>query len=204
VGIRPILPRSFYPPSPIDPRDSARIRNDPEGIPGGLGARRLRKRGFVPRSKVYIETTIISYLTALPSRELVLAAHQKLTLEWWQRRGRFDLYASEAVLQEAAAGHPEPAAHRLAALEGCTVIAVNTQVAVLARALLEAHALPPKAMVDALHVAAAAVHGIDYLLTWNCKHIANAATRGTIDKTCRDAGFEPPTICTPEELTENE
>ncbi len=155
------------------------------------------------RRKVYIETTIVSYLTALPSRDLVLAAHQELTHEWWQRRERFDLYASEAVLQEAAAGHPEPAARRLVALEGCTVIAVNAPVADLARALLASHALPAKALVDSLHVAAAAVHGIDYLLTWNCKHIANAGTRGTIDRTCRKAGFEPPTICTPEELMED-
>jgi hypothetical protein len=157
----------------------------------------------VSKSKVYIETTIVSYLTALPSRDLVLAAHQELTFEWWGRRERFDLYASEAVIQEAAAGHPESAARRLAALEACTIIAVNAQVADLARTLLAAHALPAKAMVDALHVAAAAVHGIDYLLTWNCKHIAHAATRGIIDKACRGAGVEPPTICTPEELTED-
>jgi hypothetical protein len=157
----------------------------------------------VRKKKVYIETTIVSYLTALPSRDLVLAAHQELTLEWWQRRELFDLFASEAVLQEATAGHHEPAGRRLAALESCTIVAVNAQVTHLARALLAAHALPAKAMVDALHVAAAAVHGIDYLLTWNCKHIANAATRGTIEKTCRDAGFEPPTICTPEELMED-
>lgn len=155
------------------------------------------------KSKVYIETTIVSYLTALPSRDLVRAAHQELTFEWWQRRERFDLYASEAVIQEVAAGHPEPAARRLAALEGCIVIAVNAQVAELAGALLAANALPAKAMVDAIHVAAAAVHGMDYLLTWNCKHIANAATRGILDRTCREAGFEPPTICTPEELTED-
>ena len=157
----------------------------------------------MPRKKVYIETTIVSYLTALPSRDLVLAAHQKLTLEWWQRRELFDLFASEAVLQEAAAGHPEPAGRRLSALEGCTIVAVDAQVATLARALLAAEALPAKALVDALHVAAAAVHGIDYLLTWNCKHIANAAARGTIEKTCRGAGFEPPAICTPEELMED-
>lgn len=157
----------------------------------------------MPKAKVYIETTIVSYLTALPSRDVVRAAHQKLTLEWWQSRERFELYASEAVIQEATAGHPEPAARRLAALEGCTVVAVNAQVAELARALLAANALPAKAMVDALHVAAAAVHGINYLLTWNCKHIANAATRGIIEETCRVAGYEPPTICTPEELTED-
>ena len=154
--------------------------------------------------KVYLETSVISYLTALPSRDLIRAAHQDLTHEWWQRRDRFDLYASEAVLEEAAAGHPDPATRRLAALDGCTIVAIDARVVNLARALLEADALPAKAIVDALHVAATAVHGIEYLLTWNCKHIANAMMRGIIEKTCRDAGFEPPIICTPEELTEEQ
>ncbi len=154
------------------------------------------------KPKVYIETSVVSYLTSLPSRDLIRAAHQELTIEWWQRCDRFELFASEAVLQEAAAGHPEPAGRRLAALAECVVLAVNEQVVDLAAALLFANALPAKAMVDALHVGAAAVHGMEYLLTWNCKHIANATMRGIIEKTCRDAGFEPPTICTPEELTE--
>ena len=154
------------------------------------------------KSKVYVETSVVSYLTARPSRDLVRAAHQELTFEWWQGRDRFELYASEAVVEEAAAGDPEAAAHRLAALRECVIVAVDGRVATLGRALLRAHALPAKAMVDALHVAAAAVHGIHYLLTWNCKHIANATTRGIIDRTCREGGFEPPTICTPEELTE--
>src|SRR5688572_29310771 len=134
----------------------------------------------VAKPKVYIETSVISYLTALPSRDLIHAAHQEMTYEWWQRRDGFELYTSQAVLEEAASGHPEPAARRLSALEGCAIIAVDDRAVGLARALLAAHALPAKALVDALHVAAAAVHGIDYLLTWNCKHIANAAMRGII------------------------
>jgi hypothetical protein len=123
-----------------------------------------------------------------------------LTCEWWQHKERFELFASEVVFQEAAAGHPAAAARRLAALETCAILRVDANVASLARAVLAANALPEKAKVDALHVAAAAVHGMDYLLTWNCKHIANAATRGIIDETCRSVGFEPPTISTPEEL----
>ncbi len=152
------------------------------------------------KRKVYIETSIVSYLTALPSRDLVAAAHQELTCEWWQHKERFDLYASEVVFQEAAGGNPSAAARRLAALQTCAILKVDANVASLARALLAANALPKKAKVDALHVAAAAVHGMDYLLTWNCKHIANAAMRSIIDETCRSAGFEPPTISTPEEL----
>jgi hypothetical protein len=154
----------------------------------------------VDKRKVYIETSIVSYLTALPSRDLVAAAHQELTCEWWQHKERFDLFASEVVFQEASAGHPEAAARRLGALSACAILKVDTRVANLARALLVANALPQKAKIDALHVAAAAVHGMDYLLTWNCKHIANAAMRGIINETCRSAGFEPPTISTPEEL----
>jgi len=125
-----------------------------------------------------------------------------VTHDWWQRRNPFDLYTSEVVIQESAAGHPEPAARRLAALRECTLLAVDARMTELSRALLAAHALPAKALVDSLHVAAAAIHGMDYLLTWNCKHIANATMRGTIEKTCREAGYEPPAICTPEELTE--
>ena len=154
------------------------------------------------KPKVYVETSVVSYLTAVPSRDLIRAAHQELTIEWWEHRDRFELYAGEAVMQEAAAGHPEPAARRLAALAECILLAVNQSVVDVAAALLRANALPAKAMVDAIHVAAAAVHGIDYLLTWNCKHIANATMRGIIERTCREAGFEPPTICTPEELSE--
>ena len=129
-----------------------------------------------------------------------MAARQELTREWWQHRDRFDLYASEVILQEAGAGNMDAAARRLDALRICVVLEVDANVAGLGRALLAAHALPEKARLDALHVATAAVHGMDYLLTWNCKHIANAATRGMIEETCRSAGFEPPIISTPEEL----
>lgn len=109
---------------------------------------------------------------------------------------------SEAVLQEANGGDPRAAARRVAALEGIAVLEVTSMVTGLARRLLAANALPPKAVVDAVHVAVAAVNGMDYLLTWNCAHIANAATRSTIERTCREAGFSPPVICTPEELGE--
>lgn len=154
----------------------------------------------MPTAKVYIETTIVSYLTALPSRDLVLAAHQQLTGDWWQRRDRFDLFVSEAVLQEAAGGHPESAARRIAALRGIPVLSVGAREADLARKLIAGHALPAKAAVDALHIAVAALNGIDFLLTWNCTHIANAATRGTIERICRAAAVASPAICTPEEL----
>ena len=154
------------------------------------------------KPRVYLETTIVSYLTALPSRDLVFAAHQQLTSEWWQGRERFDLFVSEAVLQEAAGGDPSPAARRIAALREIPVLAVTEAAANLGRGLVTAQAVPAKAAVDAVHIAVAAVNGMDFLLTWNCAHIANAATRAMIDRVCRTAGLAPPVICTPEELTE--
>ncbi len=155
------------------------------------------------KQRVYLETTIVSYLTALPSRDLVRAAHQQLTSEWWQRRERFDLFVSEAVLQEAAAGDHLAAARRLAALQEIAILGVTQAAAALAHTLVDTHAVPPAAAVDAVHIAVAALNGMDFLLTWNCAHIANAATRGAIERTCRSAGLVPPTICTPEELMED-
>ena len=154
------------------------------------------------KSKIYVETTVISYLTALPSTELIRAAHQQITRDWWERRQRFDLFVSQAVLREVGGGDAEAAGRRLAAVEGIPVLAVDTEVSQLAERFLVLRVIPTKAAVDAVHIAVAVVHGMDYLLTWNCTHIANAAIRSKIERTCRDMGLEPPIICTPEELTE--
>ena len=154
--------------------------------------------------KVYVETSIISYLTALPSRDLVLAAHQQVTREWWSRRERFELLVSDAVLVEAARGDGAAAARRLAALAGISVLSATEGAQALARELLQAAAMPGKAAIDAAHVAIAATHGVDLLLTWNCTHIANAVIREKIEGVCRKAGFRPPVICTPLELPAEE
>ena len=106
----------------------------------------------------------------------------------------------DALLDEAAAGDEDAAASRLAALAEAAVIEVTEDAILLAEKLIAGGGLPVQARVDALHVAMAAVHGMDYLLTWNCRHIANATLRGKIEELCREAGFEPPTICTPLEL----
>lgn len=156
------------------------------------------------KPRVYIETTVLSYLTALPSRDLVRAAHQQITLEWWALRDAFELYVSDAVLAEARMGDPAAAARRLAAAQPLPVLAANDDAQDLASALLTAAAMPRKAALDAVHVAVAAVNGMDYLVTWNCAHIANAVMRPRIEAVCRSAGFEPPTICTPEELQPEE
>ena len=150
--------------------------------------------------KVYLETSVVSYLTSQPSRDIVLAAHQQITHSWWATRARFDLYVSEAVLAEAGGGDPSAAARRMAILASLPVLSITNEVAELANHFIEVGALPQKAFVDAVHVAAAATHGMDFLLTWNCKHIANAVIRGRLEALCRNRNLQPPMICTPEEL----
>ncbi|MGH9947489.1 MAG: type II toxin-antitoxin system VapC family toxin [Pyrinomonadaceae bacterium] len=153
------------------------------------------------KETVYIETTVVSYLTAWLSRDLIRAAHQQITQEWWHnRREDFEIFVSEFVINEASAGDAEAAGKRLAALENVALLDVTLAVENLAKMLIADKALPPRAATDALHIAVAAVHGIDYLLSWNCKHIANAEMQDTIEKVCRESGCKCPKICTPEEL----
>lgn len=156
------------------------------------------------KPRVYVETSVLSYLTALPSRDLVLAAHQQVTLEWWSQRERFELLVSEAVLAEARKGDAAAAARRLGAAEGLQVLSATDEAQRLASALLRDAAIPRKAAIDAAHIAIVTVHGLDFLVTWNCVHIANAAMRPRIEAVCRYSGFQPPVICTPEELATEE
>jgi hypothetical protein len=151
-------------------------------------------------STVYVETTIVSYLTARPSRDVVLAAHQALTRDWWRGRGSYQLRVSQLVLDEVAAGDPLIRARRLRALRGIRVLWLTDPAIRLAKELVRQGALPEKATVDAFHIGIAAAHRVTYLLTWNCKHLANATMRGTIEAICRSEGLHPPIICTPEEL----
>jgi len=155
------------------------------------------------KPKAYLETTIVSYLTARPSRDLITAANQQMTHDWWyDHREQFALYVSQFVIEEASAGDPEAATRRLAVLADLPQLDVTDAVQHLAHALLTHVPLPVNAQVDALHIAVATVHGMDYLVTWNCTHIANATWRHRIEAICRAAGYEPPTICTPQELLE--
>ncbi len=151
--------------------------------------------------KIYLETSFISYLVARPSRDLIMAARQQITLDWWdQERHKHELYASEVVLREAQRGNPNEIAKRMAVLANLPTLAVPIAAEELAILLVKRHALPAKAAADALHIAVATVHGMDYLLTWNCKHIANLTMRGAIEQSCRAAGYQPPAIGTPEEF----
>ena len=132
---------------------------------------------------------------------MVTAAHQQLTHQWWaDRRSAFDLYVSQLVIDEAAAGDSEMAARRLAVLDGIPLLAASEDARTLAEELVRKGPVPPKAATDAAHIALATVHGVEYLLTWNCTHIANAEMRVGIESVCRSRGFEPPILCTPEEL----
>jgi hypothetical protein len=155
------------------------------------------------KPRVYVETSVISYLTARPSRDLIMAAHQEVTREWWQaQRDRFALFYSDAVRTEAAMGDSNAAAARLALLTDLTLLEIPPQAMDLANALVEATALPLKARVDALHIAVAACEGMDFVLTWNFKHIANAQLAGKVRQVCEAHGLACPVLCSPLELME--
>jgi len=127
------------------------------------------------KPKAYIETSVISYYTARLSRDLIVAAHQEITHDWWDNhRSDYDLYTSLVVHDEATAGDPSAAGKRIEALQGIELLDVSDEAAELAEKLLAEKCLPKKAAEDALHIAVASVHRMNYLITWNCKHIANA------------------------------
>ncbi len=155
----------------------------------------------MPRS-VCVETSVISYLTSRRNqRDLIVAAHQELTREWWEtRRHEFALYASTVVIEEARRGDEVFAQSRMALIDQLGLVEVTPPARELAARLLIEAGLPSKANADALHIAVSAVNGIDYLLTWNCTHLANAAMIPRVNKICSVAGYQTPYICTPEEL----
>lgn len=144
---------------------------------------------------------MVSYLTARPSLHLITAAHQLLTTRWWEtRRSEFELWTSELVLEEAARGDRDEAARRLALLNELPLVRITPDASTLAAAIVDAHVLPARAFADALHISAAAVHSLEYLLTWNCSHIANAELLPRVAALVEKAGFKMPFVCTPEEL----
>ncbi len=150
---------------------------------------------------VYIETSFISYLTACPSRDLIVAAHQQITHEWWEsRRTAFQLYASQLVIAEAGKGDENAASKRLKVLKDIELLEFSKEAGELADIFIRRKAVSEKMGNDMIHIAVATVYGADYLLTWNCKHIANAELLKKISKICIGEGYEMPTICTPEEL----
>ena len=152
---------------------------------------------------VYIESSIISYLVARPSRDVVIAARQAITIEWWSnRRQNFEVLISALVEEEISSGDNEAAALRLKAVEGIASFSVTEQAQALAEHLIKRGAVPPQSVEDALHIAIAAAQGADYLLTWNFKHINNAQTKARIAAAVEEYGYVCPVLCSPEELGE--
>ena len=150
---------------------------------------------------VYIETTIPSFLTARPSGDLIAAGRQLLTRQWWEKnRLEYDLFVSEIVLDESGKGDPNAARLRLDVLEGLPLLKVDEPALVLTRAILKSGVIPGKAAADAGHVAVAVRYGMDFLLTWNCAHIANAAIWAPLSDLVQRDGYRLPIICTPDEL----
>jgi hypothetical protein len=153
---------------------------------------------------VYLETTFISYLVSLPSRDLIVAAHQQVTNDWWtNQKEKYECYISEIVIDESSAGDEKAVQKRLKIIDGLKLLELTKEVDELTKAILKSGVIPPKAVRDAAHIAVATVHEVDYLLTWNCTHIANAHISKRIEKICVLAGFQMPTICTPENLMED-
>lgn len=151
--------------------------------------------------KIYIETSIVSYSAALPSRDITIAGLQQQARDWWAlERHHFELVTSQLTLNEAADGDPIAAAARLEMLAGLSLIDINADVVSLAKRLIEAHTMPEKAAADSIHVAAAALGGVKYLLTLNCRHIANAHELPRIYELLDREGLGQLLICTPAEF----
>ena len=154
---------------------------------------------------VYIETSVISFLTSRPSRDLSIWWYQHTTREWWDNcRENFRLYISEAVYDEIAMGDTSASELRLEAVSGIEILQTTPEAENLAQILLDRHSLPAKASTDALHIALAAFYGMDFLLTWNCKHIANVFTGRLFEKIITQNGYSYPVITTPINLDTRE
>jgi len=147
---------------------------------------------------VYIETTVVSYLVANPSRDLILAAHQEITREWWhEERQSYRCVTSAEVIREASLGDPTMSIRRLESLADIAVLQVNDAVQLLARDLVGQQMLPPTMFADALHLAVTASHRVDFLLTWNCRHLANPHLQKRLRAFMAERGLPLPEICTP-------
>jgi predicted nucleic acid-binding protein len=153
------------------------------------------------KPKVYLESSLVSYLTSKPSRDIIIASRQQVSQTWWEtQRTRFSLYISPLVIQEVGAGDPDAVKKRLSIIRHIPLLEINEETLGLAAHLLKNKAVPEKFTGDALHLAIAAFHHMDYLLTWNYKHLANAEKRNLIVEAIEGIGYNSPIICTPDEL----
>jgi len=152
---------------------------------------------------VYIETSVISYLTAKPSRDLIIAAHQQITSEWWETAlPHYDAFISPIVLEEISRGDAKAVKSRLEKVSAFPVLEVLPEVRTLADVYFSAFEIPEKARADAYHLAVASWHGMDFLVSWNCTHIVNGRIKMLIEEINAKQGIRTPIICTPEELME--
>ena len=155
------------------------------------------------KPKVYIETTVVSYLVARPSNDVTLAERQRSTRELWENYSdTFEFIVSDVVITEIRQGNEIAAQHRIDALAGLTVLGLTPEAVVLALELINAGAVPRESQTDAQHIAVAVVNGIEHLISWNYKHIVNETKRQHIDRVCQAAGYQPIILCTPAELIE--
>ena len=155
------------------------------------------------KQSVYIETTIVSYLAARTSRDLIVAGHQQITSEWWEKVSpKFRCYVSEVVIEESEKGDIETSKKRLDLIAGFPVLAVNDEIKKLASIFFERLKIPEKSRLDSVHLATACWYQMDYLLSWNCKHIVSAVVRKLLNEMAKELKIQIPVICTPEELME--
>jgi predicted nucleic acid-binding protein len=153
------------------------------------------------KKTIYLETSFISYLTNRHSRDLIVAAHQQVTRTWWEeKRENYNLIVSPIVIDEIKKGDAEASQVRQGIIEGLPVLELKPEVLLLAEIILKRSNLPIKALPDALHMAMGAVHGIDYIITWNFKHMANVDIEYAIINACEEQGYKPSIICTPLEF----
>jgi len=153
------------------------------------------------KPSVYLETSFISYLTGPLSQNMIVATHQHITREWWKsHRLAFELFISPFVVEEISQGNAMQSAKRLAVLKETTTLTFNNEVVELALAFLQNHGVPSKATPDAYHIAVATVHQMNYLLTWNCRHIANTVVQPKLHQISLKRGYKLPILCTPYEL----
>jgi hypothetical protein len=153
------------------------------------------------KETVYLETTVVSYYTSRPSNDIIVLSRQRLTEQWWTDAfKRFDIFISEAVIEEATAGDPIASQKRLEALSTCSLLDIDDEVSKIYNVYLDRLEIPEKAFRDALHLAVATVHKMDFLVTWNCAHIANGETIKRLIAVNSELGLSIPVIVTPEEL----
>jgi len=155
------------------------------------------------KPSVYLETSVVSYYTSSPSRDIFVLTHQQITKEWWDTKSDiFDFLVSELVIDEVSRGDSEAATTRLAIIEDFSILPLTDEIRKLARVLVTALNIPEDALPDALHLAASSIHKVDYLVTWNCKHLANGVIIKKLNDLKEKTGIHVPVICTPEELME--